>query len=93
MTGIAFEAPNGSGKAAEQPVGAGSDRVEHRLHVRRRAGDDLQDFGRAGLSLQRLPCLIEQPRVLDRDQRLVAEGFQPGRFRRGRNYWVVFPPA
>ena len=29
------------------------DGVEHRLHVRRRAGDDLQDLGRGGLSVQR----------------------------------------
>ena len=40
------------------------------------AGDDLQDLGRAGLALERLVRLPEQPRVLDRDHRLVGEGLE-----------------
>ena len=41
-----------------------------------RTGDDLQDFRGRGLPLQRLPGLVEQPRVLDCDHRLVGEGRQ-----------------
>ncbi len=44
----------GSGRiAAHQAPRAVHDGVEHRLHVRRRAGDHLQDLGGGGLSLQR----------------------------------------
>ena len=57
--------------------------VEHRLHVRRRAADDAEHLGRGGLMLQRFAQfriarlqLLEQPDVLDRDHRLVGEGFQ-----------------
>ncbi len=41
-----------------------------------RLADDLQYLGRGGLPLQRLLRLVEQPRVLDRDHRLVGEGLQ-----------------
>ncbi len=44
--------------------------------VGHRAADDLQHFGGGGLLLQRLLRLVEQPRVLDRDHRLVGEGAQ-----------------
>ena len=50
------------------------DRVEHWCEVVRRAVDDLQDFGGGGLLLQCLVRLGNQPRVLDRDDRLVGEG-------------------
>jgi hypothetical protein len=36
--------------AIQQPHGAVGNRIEHRLHIRRRAGDDLQDVGSRGLS-------------------------------------------
>ena len=62
-------------ETAEQPVGARRDGLEHRLHVRRRTGDDLEDLGRRRLPLERLLGLVEQPRVLDRDHGLVGEGF------------------
>ena len=39
-------------------------------------GDHLEDVGGGGLPLQRLPGLVEQPRVLDRDHGLVGEGLQ-----------------
>ncbi len=61
--------------AAEQPLTAVEDLLEHRLGVRHRAADHLQHLGSGGLSFQRLLGLIEQPCVLDRDQRLVAERF------------------
>ena len=52
------------------------DGVEHRLHVRGRGGDHLQDVGRRGLPLQRFRGLVEQPRVLDGDHGLVGKGLQ-----------------
>ena len=47
--------------------------VEHLLQVERRAADDLEHIGSGGLLLQRLPQLVEQPRVLDGDHGLVGE--------------------
>ncbi len=65
------------------PSGAFDDRVEDRLHVRRRPADDAEHLGGRGLMFQRLaqfcitlPSLPEQPHVLDRDDRLVGEGFK-----------------
>ena len=56
-------------------------RLEHRLQLAGRTGDDLQHLGGRGLLLQRLReiararlHLVEQPHVLDRDHRLVGEG-------------------
>ncbi len=68
------------GRCAELRRGI-DQRVEHRLQIERRAADDLQHVGGRGLLLQRLGQiararlhLVEQPRVLDRDHRLVGEG-------------------
>ena len=68
------------------PRRALDDGVEHRLHVRRRAADDAEHFGRRRLMLQRLAqfCValldfFEQPHVLDGDDGLVGEGFQQAR--------------
>ena len=67
---------------AGQLAGAGDDGVEHRLDVQRRAHrpanlaqrrqllDGLGQFARPGLQL------LEQPYVLDGDDRLVGEGLQ-----------------
>ena len=49
------------------------DRIEHRGHIGGRLADDAQDVGRGRLLCQRLLRLVEQPRVLDRDHRLVSE--------------------
>jgi hypothetical protein len=49
------------------------DRLEDRLRVGRRPGDDAQDLARRGLPLERLLGLIEQAHVLDRDNRLARE--------------------
>ena len=64
-------------------AGALRDRVEHRLEVGRRARDDAQDLAGGGLLLQRLGevavarlQLLEQPDVLDGDDRLVRERLQ-----------------
>ena len=65
------------------PSGALDDGVEDRLHVRRRAADDAEHLGRCRLMLQGLAqfCVallqfFEQPHVLDRDHRLIGEGFE-----------------
>ena len=52
------------------------DDVEYRLHVGGRLADHLQHLRRGRLPRQRLLCLVEQPRVLDRDHGLVGEGLQ-----------------
>ena len=59
-----------------QPRGVLDDGVEDRLDVGRRARDDPQDLGRRRLLLQRLFRLVEQPHVLDGDDRLVGEGLE-----------------
>src|SRR5438094_9119728 len=76
MTDTIDKAQHGGRVSADQPVGAGRNRLEYRLHVRRRAGDHLQDVGGGGLPLQRLPGLVEQPGVLDGDYSLIGEAFQ-----------------
>ncbi|HTJ28301.1 MAG TPA: hypothetical protein VMA36_19240, partial [Candidatus Limnocylindria bacterium] len=57
---------------AQEPGPLGH-RVEDGLHVGRRRADHLEHVGRRGLPLERLLCLVEQSRVLDRDHRLVGE--------------------
>ena len=49
------------------------DRLQHGLHVGRRLADHAQHLGGRRLPLERLLGLVEQPRVLDRDHRLVGE--------------------
>ena len=60
-----------------------NERVEHRLQVERRAADDLQHVRRRGLVFEQfrqivgaLVQFVEQPDVLDGDDRLVGEGLQ-----------------
>src|SRR5262249_36742644 len=59
-----------------EPNGRLHQRVEHLLQIEGRAADELEHVSRRRLLLQRLLGLVEQPRVLDRDQRLVAERFR-----------------
>ena len=54
-------------------LGGFDDPFEHGPRVGRRLADDAQDFGGRGLPLQRLPRLVDEPRVLHRDQRLARE--------------------
>src|SRR5262249_51916051 len=49
-------------------------RIQYRLDVRRRAGDDPKDCTSRRLLLQRFLEFLEQPHVLDGDHRLVGEG-------------------
>jgi hypothetical protein len=59
-----------------QPHGALDDSLEARLDIGRRAGDDPEDLGGRRLLLERLLRLVEQPDVLDRDDRLGGEDLQ-----------------
>ena len=49
------------------------ERIEHGLQVEGRAADDLEHVGGGGLLLQRFAQLVEQARVLDRDDGLSGE--------------------
>ena len=78
------------------PGDALDDGVKDRLHVRRRAADDAEHFRSRRLMLQRLPqfCIalldfLEQPNVLDGDDRLVGEGFEKSDLLVGKE---VVPP-
>ena len=66
-----------------QPRGAFRDRIQHRLNIRRRAGNDAQDFTRRSLLLERFLEFLKQPNILDRDDGLVGEGFEQLDLRRG----------
>src|SRR5690242_14179783 len=59
------------------------DSIEHRLYVSGRPADDAEHFGGCSLMLQRLSqfCVaflqfIEQPHILDRDDRLICKGLE-----------------
>ena len=66
--------------ALAQPIGRLDDRIEHRLKIEFRAADDLENLGSGSLLFKcdaelrgaRLH-LLEKPRVLDCDHRLVGE--------------------
>ena len=62
-------------RCVAQPCGILCHHVQHRLNIRRRAGDDAQDFARRRLLLQRFFEFLEQPHVLDGDHSLIGEGF------------------
>ncbi len=80
MEQLAVEPQERAEEAGAQPHGAPDDGVEDRLHVGLRATDDAQDLARGRLLLERF-CqiavarlqLLEQPHVLDGDQRLIGE--------------------
>jgi len=60
-------------RALEQLLAALQNLVEYRRGVGHRSADHLQHLGGSSLLLQRLLRLVEQPRVLDCDHRLVAK--------------------
>src|SRR5262245_64169938 len=74
MNELAVEREDATQRGVTEPERIRRHRVEHRLDVGRRAGDHTQDFAGSGLPLQRLLCLVEQPHVLNGDDRLVSEG-------------------
>ena len=56
-----------------QPRRRFDQRIEHGLQIEGRAADHLEHVGGGGLLLQRFAQLVEQPRVLDGDDRLGGE--------------------
>ena len=60
--------------ASHKPHRLFQHRVEHRRQIAGRGVDHLQHLGGRGLLFQRLALLGHQPRVLDRDHRLIGEG-------------------
>src|SRR5712691_1537725 len=85
MDQLAVELIERAEEPVAQPHGASDDRVEDRLHVGLRSADDAQDLGRRRLLFQRFGEvsvadleLLEEPDVLDGDDRLVGEGLEEG---------------
>ena len=62
--------------AAEHMPGSFDNPFEHGPGVGGRLADDPQDLGRRRLPRQRLLRFVEEPRVLDCDDRLIGEGLQ-----------------
>ena len=88
--GIIFDATNGDIGRPTNARGVFCNDIQYRLNIRRRAGDDTQNFARRSLLLQGLGEIavallqfFEQPHVLDGDHRLVGEGFKQLDLRRG----------
>ena len=73
---VAGAARNQRSAPCQKLARAGRNRVEHRLHVGRRARDDPQDLGSRCLALERFLRFVKQAHVLDRDHRLVGEGLK-----------------
>ena len=78
--GVAIDTIDRSISRITQPRGILRDHIQHRLDIRRRAGDDAQNLARRGLLLQRFGELavasielVEQPDVLDGDDGLAGE--------------------
>ena len=76
--------------AAEQPLAGVDNFLEHRRRVRHRLADCAQYVRRGLLLLERLLRLVEEARVLDRDQRLITEGLGLDDFARAKN---IGPPS
>src|SRR5262245_25057196 len=73
---FAVGAPNSRVAGIAQARSVFSHGVQHRLDVRRRAGDHAQDLAGPGLLCETLLQLVEQPHVLDGDDSLVGKGFE-----------------
>jgi hypothetical protein len=59
-----------------EPCGIFGNYVKNRLNIRRRAGDDAQDFTGGRLLFQRFLEFLEQPHVLNGDDSLVGESLE-----------------
>ena len=82
---LPVETAHGAVERAAQGDRAPGDGIEHGLGVGLRLADHAEDFAGGRLSIERLaecvvplPELVEQPRVLDGDDRLVGEGLEQG---------------
>ena len=61
---VAFDEPDHAIVRLAEACSAFRNRIEHRLNIRRRAGDDTQDFARRRLLLQRFFEFVKQPHFL-----------------------------
>src|SRR5271166_2487839 len=59
-----------------EPSSRLDERIQHALQVEGRAADNLEHIGGRGLLLERFAKLVEQPRVLNGDDRLGGECVQ-----------------
>src|SRR6266542_1052380 len=78
-----------------QPGSIFCDYIKHRLDIRRRTGDDPQNFARRCLLFQRLTEVtvarvefLEQPDVLDSDHCLVSKSLKELDLRRGEGPYL-----
>ena len=74
MKDIAINAVHNGIGCATNTSSVLSNYIQHRLDIRRRAGDDAQNLARRCLLLQRFFEFVEQPHVLNGDHCLVSEG-------------------
>ena len=84
---LAFLCEHDRARARDQAKTGVDDHVKHRLNVRRRTGDHLENFRRRGLSFQRLLRFVEKADILDGDHGLVREGLHQ------RNLFVAEGPG
>ncbi len=77
---VALDAEDHAHPGLAQPRGGADQGVQHGSQVEGGAADRLEHIGGGGLARQRLLRLVEQPRVLDRDHRLVGEGLEQRMF-------------
>src|SRR5262245_22937333 len=73
---VPFDKSDGRVVGAAHARGIFRDHVQHRLNIRRRAGNDAQDFTSRSLLFQRFLELLEQTHILNRDHGLIGEGFK-----------------
>ena len=73
---IAVNAADKSIVCTTQPSSIFRHGIQHLLNIRRRAGNDTQDFTGGRLLLQRFGEFLKQAHVLDCDNCLVGEGFE-----------------
>src|SRR5271167_2832280 len=73
MDQLAVKPENTAAGSAAQDRRAAGDRIEGRLHVAWRTGNDAQDLRRGRLFFERLARLVDEPRILDGDDRLVGK--------------------
>src|SRR5262249_37294100 len=71
--GIAVVTKNHSSWRTAEPHGRTQESIEYRPEVECRPTDDLEHVGSGGLLLEGLAQLVQQPRVLDGDNRLGSE--------------------
>ena len=88
---VPFQAEDRRIRRPAHPGSVLGDGVHDRLQIGRRARDHPQDLGRGGLLLERLFRLVEQPHVLDGDDRLGGEGLEQRDLRVGERPRLARP--